>query len=123
MREGQHLGHGAGTGDSGKVGRAMSSQYDEVGLLGSVLVEQFLCRIAERYSCLHSNLALFCLEACYRAVALLCHSVTPVLLKPRGSCIWSVSLGSVWCRLHAAGCHPSTGIDHLHSSYCAEVAF
>jgi hypothetical protein len=34
VREGQHLIHCAGAGDGGKVGRAVSAQHDEVGLLG-----------------------------------------------------------------------------------------
>jgi hypothetical protein len=36
----------------------MSTQHDEVSLLGSALVEQFLCRIAERHTCLYTDLAL-----------------------------------------------------------------
>jgi hypothetical protein len=36
----------------------MSAQHDEVSLLGSALVEQFLCRIAERHTCLYADLAL-----------------------------------------------------------------
>ena len=58
MRVSQHLVHGTGAGDGGKVGRAMSTQHDEVSLLGSALVEQFLCRIAERHTCLYTDLAL-----------------------------------------------------------------